>query len=768
MNAAQLFQALNAATTAPEVATALAEYERTNAGRVAWVPVGDRPNNRGVIELSADPGRALVERLTNAIDAAIEGEHRQRNGVPECRSPKEAASAWFNVPEGGLSELTPAQRRGLANRVSLTLLAGEAREARVVIVRDTGIGLTPAEMPGTILSLNASNKIQKHYLAGTYGQGGSATFAVSRYTLIASRTAGQASVGFTVVKFLDLPAEEYKTGHYVYFTTDGAITEADAEALNFVPGTLARHVGYDLSRYPSPLGPNSIYGLLNEVLFDPVLPVWLDSQLHGYRRVIKGSRNALNGAVDEGDAERRGPTLSHSVRLYYVGLGDFGRIGFEYWVLERPTRQNKKPSAAFVNPSKPILLTLHGQTHAELSQVLIRKAAELPHLTQRLICHIDCNHLTAEAKRALFVSNREDARRGIVYEMIEQELVRVLKSDDELKRLNAEAREEGAREQDEAVRQQMRREVARLLRIQGLPVAEDEGAEAGGGERVEDRPPGPPRPPRPAPTPIELHEPPTFVRIVWPAGESVDFYAEQRRYLRVETDANSTYHDANHPDRSRTNFVVTGDRVRLVGSTPLQGGRLRLILEALPNVALGDAGVIRVELMRQGLPLLADERPVTVVERPPAREGRRRTTLPPFDVRPVNGPDDPQWANQSWPEDPAQVAYSWEMESGELIVYYSTVFPKFAARRQSLEQRDVAMGASFETRYGIWLAVHSFLALEDERRGEGAPQQVRQLGEEDAETVELRDRKERTRVATLAALFAAREAQTPVAAEEPE
>ena len=727
--------------------------------------MGNRPNNRGVIEVSADPGRALVERLTNAIDAVIEAEHRRRNGVPECRSPKDAASAWFNVPEGGLSELTPAQRQRLANRVSLTLLPGEVREARVVVVRDNGIGLTPAEMPRTILSLNESNKIQKHYLAGTYGQGGSATFAVSRFTLIASRTVDQGSVGFTVVKFLDLPAEEYKTGHYVYLMTGGTITEA--EARDFEPGTMVRHIGYDLSRYPSPLGPSSIYGLLNEVLFDPVLPVWLDSQLHGYRRVIKGSRNALNGAVDEGDAQRRGPALSHNVRLYYVTLGEFGRIGIEYWVLERPTRENKKPSAAFVNPAKPILLTLNGQTHAELSQLLIRKVAELPYLTQRLICHIECDHLTAEAKRALFVSNREDARRGIVYEMIEEELVKALKSDDELTRLNTEARQRGARELDDAVRQQMRREVARLLRIQGLPVAEDIGSEVGGdAERVED-PPGGGRRARPAPAPIELHEPPTFVRIIWPEGEVIDFFPEQRRYLRVETDAHSAYHDANHPERSRTNLVVTGKGVRLAGSTPLQGGRLRLILEASPDATVADAGTVRVELMRPGLPVLSDQRPFSVVERPPAREGRRRTTLPPFEVRPVNGPDDPQWTNLSWPDDVSEVAFSSEMESGQLIVYYSTVFPKYATRRQALEQRDLAIATSFTTRYEIWLAVHSFLALEDERRGAEA-QPVRQMGDEDADMMERRDRKERTRVATLAALFAAREAQTPVAAEEPE
>jgi hypothetical protein len=38
----------------------------------------------------------------------------------------------------------------------------------------------------TILSLSEGNKWQKHYLAGIYGQGGSSTFAVCKYTLIAA------------------------------------------------------------------------------------------------------------------------------------------------------------------------------------------------------------------------------------------------------------------------------------------------------------------------------------------------------------------------------------------------------------------------------------------------------------------------------------------------------------------------------------------------------------------------------------------------------
>ena len=293
MTVEEFFRAAIASESIAQIEQAIESFERTNRS-ITWVPVG-RENNRGTIEVSADPGRALVERLTNGLDAVLEAEHERHRGVPDCRSPREAAIAWFAVPRGGLSELPPTQRRDLSKRTVLGLLPGEARDSRTVDVRDFGIGLTPSEMPNTILSLNESNKLQKHYLAGTYGQGGSSTFAVSKFTLIASRKVENTSIGFTIVRFLDLPPERFKTGHYVFLALDGAVPSVELAATEFEFGTLVRHYGYDLTNYPSPLGPNSVYGLLNQILFDPVLPVWLDNRVHNYRRVIKGSRSALNG-----------------------------------------------------------------------------------------------------------------------------------------------------------------------------------------------------------------------------------------------------------------------------------------------------------------------------------------------------------------------------------------------------------------------------------------------------------------------------------------
>lgn len=758
MRTYEFFNAIRAATSVSDIETAITQFEAQNSPSIQWVPFGSRENNRGTIEAAADPGRSLVERLTNGIDAILEEEYERHNGRPSCRSPKEAATAWLNVPAGGLSDMSATQRRALAQRVTIKIEVGEGRSSRIVEVRDFGIGLSPDQMPRTILSLNESNKMQKYYLAGAYGQGGSSTLATSKYVLIASRRCSDPIVGFTVACYQDLPPDEYKIGRYAYLTLNGSVLTTEMALTEFSSGTLVKHFGYDLTNYPSPLGPNSIYGLLNQILFDPIMPVWLDDhEVHSYRRVIKGARNALNGAVDEGDEERRGPALSHRMRMFYPTLADFGQIGIEYWVLERPTTANKKPIAAFVNPAKPIILTLNGQNHAEMSHLVVRKDAELPYLTQRLICHVDCNHLTPAAKRALFVSNREDARRGIVYDLIHQEVLRALKSDDELVRLNNEAREQGLRERDETASQQVREEVARILRLQGIDIGIAVEAEVTGQGARRGQPVGPGHPRR-RPEPLELHEPPTYIRIVWEEDETIDFYPEQRRYIRIETDANNTYHNPNNPAVSRINIIAPSTNLSYRGSTPLEGGRMRAVFQADPGATVGTTGIIRVELTRPGLPVLSDERPFVIVETPPARSTSRRITLPPFRFVQVNGPEDQRWAELGWPENIRAIASTAEMENGVLIIYYSTTFPKYAEQRTAFERRESLLANSFTNRYEVWLAVHSLLLYRDQHDTASA-QSARHQTDEEVESAELREREERCRLATIAALVAAREIQ---------
>src|SRR5262249_27480338 len=107
------------------------------------------------------------------------------------------------------------------------------------------------------------------------------------------------------------------------------------------------------------------------------------------------------------------------------------------------------------------------------------------------------------------------------------------------------------------------------------------------------------------------------------------------------------------------------------------------------------------------------------------------------------------------------------MEDGWLVIYYSTVFPKFAAQQASFERRDVAVANSFVKRYEIWLAVHSLLRYQDELTAkaakiEGGGESTGEPKQEEPEAMEIRDREERCRIAVMCSMFAAKEVQMDV------
>ena len=764
MNPRELFELLVTGSKVEQVRAALNEYRKNPA--VQEIPFGGRANNRGAIEVASDAARSAIERVTNAHDALLELEHSRHGGMPDCRSPREAAEAWLGVPKkDGLSGLTPKGRQDLAWGAVVRLEPGEGWQSRILTVVDRGIGIEPARMKDTILSLNESNKIQKHYLAGTYGQGGSSTLAFSEYVFIASRAFGDNRCAFTVVRYEDLPADEYKTGRYVYLVEGGNVLMIDATESDLPYGTLIRHFGHAFTNYTASLGPKSLYGALQRVMFDPIAPIRLENKVADWNRTIKGARNALNGAIDQGDDSAKGPDLDYNLPIFNVSLGDHGDIGVEYWVLSRPEakdgkKSSGKPSRAFVDDGKPIILTHNGQNQGELSGRIIKKDADLPFLqTQgRLIVHVNCDRLSPAAKRLLFSSTREQSREGFVQSTIQAEVISLLKSDDELKRLNEEAREQSLKDKDDAAEKEMQRQVARLLRIVGPALVEVGGGKADGDGSGTTRKPRKPS----KPIPIEPKEPPTYIKIVGDKDDEITFYGGQRRYVRVETDANSDYHDPDDKQKSRVNVVV-GNDLEVFGTSPLRGGRMRIGVRCTSDVAIGSKGSIRVELYRLGLSTLSDERTYRIVEPPKPKESERQESFPQFKVTPVDGPEDEDWqyvTDEMESSDVRLHASGAEMSEGILYVYYSTAFPRFVSERRRFEQQNVALAASFQKRYELWLAVHALLVHEDERKPHD------EVGDEEA----LREltRQERCRLASIAAMVASQEIRSGVNTEDAE
>lgn len=729
-----------------EIESIIADIEQEYGERITYKHIGPRDNNFGQINIGIDPGKSIVERLTNAIDANLEREFELHKGLPVCDNPRDAAMSWLDIPVKGSYLLTAARRRELAKSIKLVVEKGEDKAHVNILIIDEGIGVKCSDLESTILDLGGGNKVEKPYLMGAYGQGGSSTFAFCKYSIICSKPFNASTDDefcFTVVFYENLPPEKYKHGRYVYLALDDKPFRAKVKHEKISVSTIVKHYGFELGGYRGKLGPYSIYGLLQRALFDPVIPIVLDDKVHNYLRVIKGSRNALNAAADE-EIDERGPSIRHNVPMYSINVAEFGTIGLEYWVLEEnPAEKKYDPIVAYVDNKRPILFTLNGQTHAEFPVSLIKKEAELPFLKNRLIVHVDCNNLSPSAKRSLFSSNREDIRKNELSILIIEEIVRSLKSDDELKVINEEARNAILGSQDVTSEEEIRKEVAKLLHLYDFST----DLSLGGMESIPSiteinsvsPPVHPPRGPRIL-REIELHDPPTYMKIL--NNSPTNFYKGQRRYIRIECDAFSQNHDPEDLKKSKFNIIINGKELKLAGTTPLKGGRLRLIIDCDKDAQDGNKGELIVELSRFGLPVLTDIMQYEIIQKPVVTPSTKRISVPKMNWIPIDGPHNPNWQRQEWPENPNKIATSSIMDSQSITIYYSTIFPAYKERYDRLSRQNVSQAQKFAFEYRKWIGLHSIL-LETQKTEAG-----------DSEEIEVWEQEERCRLATLSCMTA--------------
>ncbi|HEV2416994.1 MAG TPA: hypothetical protein VGX94_04260 [Terriglobia bacterium] len=625
----------------------LEHFEKTFKGQITWAPFNNSISNDGPMSLSAYPGRAFIERVTNEGDANLEAKALSYTGSMPS-SPGEAASQWFSLNSGALSSgLDNGQVLQLAKQtVTVVGFLGDTKDHRDSIfdARDYGIGLTAAEMPSTILSLNRGNKKSKPWLTGKHGQGASSTYQYSDLTLIASRKVGAEAVAFTFVEATwDIDeAIMAKTPTYRYLTINGSIPEVEIAPEEFPAGTLVRHIGYNAADLLNPVGENSLYGLLMRSLAEPLFPVWLEiyslrtSKALGYPtfpgfrrygRVIRGSVNALERAwkatltatdavpdesmeVDEedgaaGEESDKGTTEStsilHRASEYFqlpmwdygarTGMGELGRVKINYWVVNPAGRTSQDVLRSWVDPDKTILMTLDGQTHAEESRAIItgQNGAKLWAVGRYMVVQIDCNGLDPRAKYELFTSTREHAKETPVKKMILEELVRRLGFDTKLQDLNVQLAAADIKHSEDTS-DTIASLIKKYLKAAGISFDQLTRKVEKWVEVDEDREVAAKRRELP---PIEAIEPPTFVRWKF-GGTNVKLHPGQRYSFVFETDASPAYW--NPADQVASKIKVTAHAVRYVGAGDMKGGRVRCHFECPEGVAVGTKGFIQVQM----------------------------------------------------------------------------------------------------------------------------------------------------------------------------
>jgi hypothetical protein len=262
-------------------------------GKVHWIPVGRDRGNAGRVQLAGDPYNPCAERLINGMEAIIElarqKELLDNLFAPTPQSPRDAVERYFKLPRLDLIPRTKDKdaRRVLEERLRemrrqlvMRLEFDKKSKQFCVEIRDHGIGQAPERVHQTLLSLGRTDKADKPYLIGVFGQGGSSTYAASQYSIVISRRAPQFldgkndGIGWTIVR--KIVPKGRRDPYYAYLAAlpDGRVPGIEltaATASQFEPGTMFRHIAYDFGRQGSAVAMTLFYAL-NHVLFGPVLP----------------------------------------------------------------------------------------------------------------------------------------------------------------------------------------------------------------------------------------------------------------------------------------------------------------------------------------------------------------------------------------------------------------------------------------------------------------------------------------------------------------
>ena len=451
-----------------------------------WCLVGGQRSNAGSIEQSADEINPLVERIVNGIEAVIELHVAESGSEPS--SPQEAIESSFGVPRGRARLLDDAAAQRLARHLVVTL-RGQGRDSDPTIeVRDLGLGIHPKDFPDTILALGQSDKGQKPYLIGMYGQGGSSTFDKCEYTIIVSRRhtnhlprGSSDRVGWTVVRrSLNVRAPVYR---YLVDPSTNCVPSFSGivgDQIGLDHGTLVAHVGYkNLGGFATQQITNNAFYTLNYRLFDPLLPWTLVDQRQRERvsRTMRGVPyriNALPEIAGIGSLEARQRTGATAVRHhmeYHHELHSGSTLRVEWWILQdeqvvhgRRRRDHSSRRLPYRDHSRRyaqrvIAVTRGGQVHAGLTTSHTFHSKQLRQVARSIVAQVNTDDMSWEEGASFFSSNRSDLKTASQDQVEEAIIAAIDLHIDQLRAVERERQEElvagRAASDEEAIRRHL-------------------------------------------------------------------------------------------------------------------------------------------------------------------------------------------------------------------------------------------------------------------------------------------------------------------------
>lgn len=430
----------------------------------AWRFYGDKENNFADIgNQQSRPEAALVEKITNSVDAVLMRECLARGINPEGpdapRTIQEALQAFFNIRDGRLSNLDPRTRSKLAENICVVATGQKTNPCYAVV--DTGEGQTPHMLPETILSLGKSNKLRIPFVQGKFNMGGTGVLQFCgrrNLQLVISRR--HPSIprdfsdptwdlwGVTVVRRED-PQRGMRNSVFRYLAPQGAILTFDAPFLPLLPdeenrayvreleaGTFIKLYEYDMQG----LKTNILFDLYNRLSL--LMPqIALPIRLYERRGYESHSRQTtLSGLSVRLDEDRR-ENLEDGFPTYH----EFQVMGQR---LKTHVYAFRRDASAKYKRGEGIIFTIHGQTHGALRQEFFsRKNVGMGYLEDSILVLVDCSEIDGRIREDTFMNSRDRLRENSFRSNVERLLEQLICEHPGLRELRARRRLEATREQ---------------------------------------------------------------------------------------------------------------------------------------------------------------------------------------------------------------------------------------------------------------------------------------------------------------------------------
>ena len=395
-----------------------------------WSPLGGLPNNIGVVKnQQANPVAALVEKLTNSIDAILMRRCYEESINPKSakapRTIENAIAAFF--PEHKHWDLqTPRNRQAESVQIIADGYHGDTANTSIVIY-DDGEGQHPEEFENTFLSLIRDNKREIPFVQGKYNMGGSGAITFcgkKRYQLIASKRYDRTgNFGFTLIREHPLSSEEawkYDEPWYEYLKIDGRIASFEAQKLDlrlrnrdFCTGTIIKLYSYDVKSNRH-LG-RDMGRSINEFLFEPALPITIVESAERYPnpkahtpRVIFGLKRRL-----EGSNYLETPPFSEEIIDRRMGKMKATVYVFNTRVEGKTAKETKETVRdEFFKNRMQVLFSLNGQVHAHYTLEFISRTLKFSLLKDYVLINVDCTDMKPDFRRELFMASRDRLKQG--------------------------------------------------------------------------------------------------------------------------------------------------------------------------------------------------------------------------------------------------------------------------------------------------------------------------------------------------------------------